>query len=76
MKKTTRPPQSHQNSSLKKRHQADPLRVGVEINQIIERVLSRRTFVRGGAAFGMAAMVSGGLPVAGARLYCAQPFVL
>ncbi len=73
MKKTNRPPQSHQNSPREKRRHTDllnssaPARGAVEINEIIERVLSRRTFVRGSAAFGMAALVSGGLPVLSAH---------
>ncbi|MCP4936271.1 MAG: PhoX family phosphatase, partial [bacterium] len=67
MKKITKALQPHQNSPRKKQHRASSGKPDVEINQIIERVLSRRSFVRGGAALGMAAIVSGGLPVPQAR---------
>ena len=59
--------QPHHNASQKKQRHTDPHKSDVEINDIIERVLSRRSFVRGSAALGAAVLASGGLPVPDAR---------
>ncbi len=67
MKKKIQTPRSHQNSQHLKRQSSDPLDGDVEINHIIERVLSRRAFIGGSAAFGVAAMVGSGVPGLEAR---------